>query len=200
MRKIFLFFSFLLAVAFSFSCTNETAERSNASNSSLGIEEAAKSLGFVSLDEQIGNQARTRGANENTNDEELNQNKDEVTVFRARVARPKDKCEKGFGLCDIILIGIKIGPQSDYNGKIGKQGTCSALVEKDLAGGSFVELEVAKDPATAGIKDMPPFYVDELIEKSFKINDSNVNVRIEPGQYEFDPKIGVNGGYKIKLN
>lgn len=196
MKKILLF---IVLMAFTLTaCQNEdltTAEPSD-------IENAAKGLGFIKLKDQISIYDSTQTKNIQRRRNAPPKNLD-LIIFSAKIARAKYDCKKGFGLCDIKILGIPVGlEKSDPYQALDEKydDVCSTLVENNMKEGSYVTLQIANSPESAGIENMPAFYIDEYIEEECVINDSTYKVSIAPGAYEYNEAIGENGGFKIGLS
>lgn len=192
MRKFLFAAGLVLAMSALYSCNNDEL--------STDIEEKAKELGFMTVEEQLKDsvESLTR-SNVQSNYVIKNgkQKDDEFVIFRCKIGRPKKDCA-GFGLCDVRILGIKLASVKEVDDeRYQSPQFATALVQKDVTNRNFVTLPIANSPASKGIDKMPVLKVEEQLENSYMAGDSTLTIAVPAGQYVYDKNIGPYGGYKI---
>ncbi len=167
------------------------------------VEDAACKIGFIPFDSMINNELvnGTRAEQHIGNQPEpIKTDKNGAALFRARIARASTGCKTGFGLCDIIILGIPIGPQTPYELKNDGVSYISSLLKYDEKSNQYyTDLLLAKAPASEGIETMPPFMVDEEIETIYTDGDT-IRMVLPKGANVYNKDLGENGGYRLYLN
>lgn len=169
------------------------------------IEEAACKIGFVSLDhlltEESTNGTRTEQTTENLEEQNnVSSRSSDITILHAKIARASTGCKRGFGLCDIVVIGIPIGPQSPDPPVNKGNGYNSSILKLDNNTNQYyTDLLLADTPESVGIKEMPPLIIDEDIETIYAEGDT-IRMVMPQGANIYNKDLGENGGYRLYMN
>lgn len=190
MKKIDCVLASLLLVFIS-SCKQED----NLNLLTTSTEDAAREIGFVSLD---------ISKNETRSLDDLEQADDEMSLgLVARIARKKNDCKNGFGLCDVRASNFMLA--SDFietrsiNISLDKY-SCITECHIDSAGYGNALFILADKPEVQGLtaETMPPFCVDEDIEQPIEDAPQNILI-VKAGTYGFNQSIGTYGGYSVDV-
>ena len=126
---------------------------------------------------------------------------DGFKIFSLNFRRPKYKCLKGFGLCEFVVLGIKVVDMDNVlERERRKKDIYYAPLRVNKANNErYFNFYLSKSPETEGIElsEMPPLTVDEMLETEFKNDSTTERYTILPGEYRYDPTLGEFGGFKV---
>lgn len=200
MRKLLVLF---LGVVVFASCNNEMTTAPTQEQA----EELMKNIGFVSAKQRLSDMGvietdSTAGFKVNSKYRAKEEDKG-LVIFNATIASPRKECKTGFGLCDVVIVGIPIGPQSeDFKNKLTQtleQYDCTTFLESNTVEGDYVEFQLKGSPSSGNISIVPDFQVDEILEKPITSSTISQTITIDAGAYPYDPSIGNFGGYRIPV-
>lgn len=159
-------------------------------------EDAAREIGFIEISDMQMAHSRS-SINSDIND--MNPS----LGIKARIARTKTGCKKGFGLCDIRAMNrqdtfVKYhtrGISSDD-----EKYECSTTCTIGNDGMGVMCFLLADSPKSQGLtaETMPLFCIDEEIEQPIEEVPEN-SLFVAPGAYIYQKELGQYGGYAVKV-
>lgn len=170
------------------------------SSSKTSLEDFVKTKKFTSLNKRLYNMSKsqntlTRGIENNINVKDF---KREFTVIICSWdwGRPKHKC-KGFGFCNFTWFpdfkSQAMLPNLDtieYNG---------SLIEADENGRKYTDVLFDEEIDSLEQKKLPALAIDKRLSFTDSIDNVTKTYTIEKGMYEFNPKLGTHGGYRVYI-
>lgn len=160
-------------------------------------EDAAREIGFVNICDLEVSQSRS------SVDSDINQVEYPSLGIKARIARKKTGCQKGFGLCDIRAAHsqeVFTKFQTRNISADAEKYTCTTICTIDNNGTGFMYFLLADSPESQGlsVETMPQFCIDEKIEQPIE-EFPNYSLIVTPGAYIYKQTLGQHGGYAVKV-
>ncbi len=199
--------SAMLAVLMFTSCQ----QQEDVTNDVEPSDDIARTFKYMSLEEQLAlNQSETRASVHDDSD----YMKNNLTIIICRWkewGRTSKNC-RGFGLCEFEWF-----PKD--NKKLYDDKYINTYLQTDKTGQRFVDLFLSAPIPNANPDEMPQLHIDKSLKGELNkeaagtvidslLNKGNINgVKIIPdslimrkGDYNYNPKLGTNGGYRIYLD
>jgi len=122
--------------------------------------------------------------------------------------RKSRNCKSGFGICDFVWfphLSKDLGNQELYDNSYESETNTdivqcdnSSLIEFDVDGNPFMEVQLAKSIDVATPDSISTLVIDEDVV-SDQADDLGRYFIMKKGSYCYNPSIGQNGGYHINM-
>ena len=119
-----------------------------------------------------------------------------IIICSFRIARKKYDCKKGFGACDFKWAWEQKIESTNY---INMENVISSPLRTSSTGKYYLLLSIDQKLTKEEIEQMPPFVVDELLERMEIYNGKKQVISVEKGSYKYNPSIGKYGGFEIPI-
>lgn len=202
MKKMILF---MVVATMLFSCQQEG--NVSVSENEAASEALVRSLKFIPLDKRLSDlkvaSADTRGSGKggkNTSkegDEVSAEDPFTIIVCSWDWGREKYDCERGFGFCH-----FKWFPEFKNEIKVPTTSLPDAsVIETDINGERYTDILLSEEVSLDIQKKLPALTIDKSLSWQDTLDTGEIKtLAIRKGKYRFDPNLGENGGYRVKIH
>lgn len=194
---------FMVVATMLFSCQQEG--NVSVSENEAASEALVRSLKFIPLDKRLSDlkvaSADTRGSGKggkNTSkegDEVSAEDPFTIIICSWDWGRDSRQC-KGFGLCNFVWF-------PEFKNEIVATNTSlpdASIIETDTNGERYTDILLSEKVSLDIQKKLPALVIDKSLSCQDTLDTGEIKtLTMRKGEYRFDPNLGENGGYRVKI-